>query len=621
MCGLLAVLGLPKGSKISRNHIEVARDIMAKRGPDAASLIEIDAPNDKTHFLAHRRLSIQDLSAQAQQPMTSASGLCSIVYNGEVYNTKALRDALEGHGIKCRTTSDTELILEGYELWGSSVVEKLNGMFAFLIWDKRSNTAFLARDRVGIKPLYVARTPGGLACASDLRALRALGFGTEINKEAQAQYLMLGYVPAPNSIWEGIEKVDAGTTLTWSQDGTVAEHTYWSAPEDTDYESSKPPLSDLIDTVVEEHLLSDVPVGLFLSGGMDSSIVAASVANLGSEQAKNMTALTIAYPGNAASDEAPVAQRTADMLNLDFKVLSLNSASDHSYEKSVAALDEPLAYNAVVSQSAISELAAQSGLKVVLSGDGGDEVFGGYRWHEFARASDFTLTPQRGFKNWLKRLKGKNRIALHEAALGDATRKLSDMSLHAFRVFPALRPDHVAQLMNGMSKSLCEDLLTSTLGRYDAPGLPWKRRMQRVDLYTFCQDVVLPKVDRAGMAYSVEARPPMLDHRIIEWGLSHPETDDFDAHPKNVLRKIVRDRGLGFLLDEPKRGFSLKLGTGPDPDSVVESIDRSREALGISSNWRNTLHDKTELLSIKMDTMYFLSLWEQSLNHDPLVVT
>ena len=135
MCGLLAVLGLPRGHRITRCDIEGARDVMASRGPDAASLIEIEAPGDKVHFLAHRRLSIQDLSAQAEQPMTSASGLCSIVYNGEVYNTKALRDALQARGIICRTTSDTELILEGYELWGPSVVEKLNGMFAFLIWD------------------------------------------------------------------------------------------------------------------------------------------------------------------------------------------------------------------------------------------------------------------------------------------------------------------------------------------------------------------------------------------------------------------------------------------------------------------------------------------------------
>ena len=257
MCGILAVLGLSKDDKISRELVESARDVMRLRGPDAASVCEIETPGEKTCFLAHRRLSIQDLSEHAQQPMVSASGACIIVYNGEVYNTETLRHALKEKGVRCRTTSDTELILEAYEVWGPAVTTMLNGMFAFLIWDKRSNTAFLARDRIGIKPLYVARSGDVLACASDVRALRALGFGDGLNREAQAQYLMLGYVPAPNCIWSGIEKLEAGKSLTWSLDGAVSERTYWTAPEDTDYEASRQPIGNLV--VLQQAIFILVP--------------------------------------------------------------------------------------------------------------------------------------------------------------------------------------------------------------------------------------------------------------------------------------------------------------------------------------------------------------------------
>ncbi|MGI1662805.1 asparagine synthase (glutamine-hydrolyzing) [Palleronia sp. KMU-117] len=606
----MAIFGLPEDAAIKAWHVDAARDLMAQRGPDASATLEDRDAAGRTLFLAHRRLSIQDLSLAADQPMTSASGRCSIVYNGEVYNTASLRQALRQHGVDCRTTSDTELILEGYELWGPAVVDRLNGMFAFAIWDRHANTAFLARDRIGVKPLYVAQVGGVLACASDARALRALGFGNGIDREALALYLMLGYVPAPRAIHAGIEKLDAGTTLRWAADGRVSQHTYWSAPTDSDYEGARVPLADLVDTVVEEHLLSDVPLGLFLSGGIDSSVIAASIAGLGPDLARNVSALTVAYPGQAASDEAPVARRTAEALGLRLTELPLTSASDHGYDMASASLDEPLAYNAIVSQSAISQLAAQTGLKCVISGDGGDEVFGGYRWYDPADLADFAPQRAAGLRGYLKSFSPRKKRAFRDAARGQAFRGISDLTLHAFRLFPALRPDHVAALMGDLTEARCTELLQDALSRHDAPRLDWKRRMQRIDLYTFCQDVVLPKVDRAGMAYSVEARPPLLDHRVIEWGLSHPVTDDFDGVPKAPLRAILRDRGLGFLLDEPKRGFSLKLGTGPDARQVRDTISGAMQPLGLRPDWEAIVHEQVEKRVYKLDTLLFLALWQ-----------
>lgn len=611
MCGLLAVFAAPGKEALSLETVDYARDLMAQRGPDAAATVEILARNGATHTLAHRRLSIQDLSAKATQPMTSASGRCSIVYNGEVFNTATLREALSAEGITCRTTSDTELILEGYEAWRPKVVQKLNGMFAFAIWDHKDQSAFLARDRIGIKPLFIAHNSGGLSCASDMRVLKALGLGQDLDEEAQALFLMLGYVPTPRTIWSGIEKLPAGTTLRWRADGSVHKETYWSAPEDTDFEENGPDVSVLIDAVVEEQLLSDVPIGLFLSGGLDSSVIASSIAGLGPQSAKNITALTVAYPGSASHDEAPVALRTADQLGLNIQVLPLEIASHLSYEKSVDALDEPLAYNAVVSQTAISELAAQAGLKVVMTGDGGDEVFGGYRWYSDIGASEYippgTVFRLRSLKDCRTRRIKENWDFLR----GRSYRRKSALHLHTQRLFPAFRSDQVAKLLPGFSEQVCEDLLCAALSPHIAPNLPAKRQLQRLDLYTFCQDVVLTKVDRAGMAFSVEARPPLLDHRIIEWGLSRPVADRYDAASKNPLRQMVRDRGLGFLLDEPKRGFSLKTSSGPSRKLVEETIDAQSTRLGLSPSWRKVIKH-SEVCHVKMDVLHFLSLWRQS---------
>jgi asparagine synthase (glutamine-hydrolysing) len=610
MCGLLAILGLPANSPIKELHVNAARDLMANRGPDAAATLGEQDASGQQLFLAHRRLSIQDLSVAAEQPMTSGSGRCSIVYNGEVYNTDALRRALGQEGVRCRTTSDTEVILEGYERWGQSVVERLHGMFAFLIWDRRSNSAFLARDRIGIKPLYIAQRGRTLACASDARALRALGFGTEIDRDALALYLMLGYVPAPRSIYAGIHKLEAGTTMTWLPSGKVSKQSYWSAPTDTDYEMSRPPLGQLIDTVVEEHLLADVPLGLFLSGGIDSSVIASSIASMGPGLAKNVTALTVAYPGNVESDEAPVARRTATQLGLPLTELALISAEDHGFDVASAAMDEPLAFNAIVSQSAISQLAAKSGLKCVLTGDGGDEIFGGYRWYKSASLVDFELPRATGVRGRLKSFTPREIRRFKDGKRGQAFRSISDLTLHAFRLFPALRPDHVADLAQDFDQDHCTSLIEEALSKHDAPRLPTKRRMQRIDLYTFCQDVVLPKVDRAGMAYSIEARPPLLDHRVIEWGLSNPITEGSDSEPKGAMREILRDRGLEFLLDEPKRGFSLKLGAELDETQVQGTISKAMGHLGLAEDWERTLHRQVEKRLYKLDTLLFLSLWQ-----------
>ncbi|MFN3249937.1 asparagine synthase (glutamine-hydrolyzing) [Roseibium album] len=603
MCGILGAVGKSPPRPLSKPNILEARDLMRTRGPDSEGFLELTDGRGGNCYLAHRRLAIQDLSENGSQPMRSADGRYTIVYNGEVYNAQSLRKQLEQLGTRFKSTSDTEVILEGYSCWGAEVVQRLNGIFAFAIWDQYENRFFLARDRLGVKPLYLSESPGFFAFASDLRALRHLGLGSEIDTQALCLYLALGYIPAPRSIWAGITKLEAGQFLSWRAGEESVVTQYWEAPDDTDFEGKPEAIEDLIDNVVEEQLLSDVPVGLFLSGGLDSSLLASSLVARGRAN-DNLVAITAAFPGNDRGDEAPIAKRTAKQLGIHLECLPFSSDVDPYFDAAVAAMDEPIAFNAIVTQAGVSQLASEAGLKVVLTGDGGDEVFGGYTWHyPSARKppSLFDLC----FGNFFDLRMVKRKISELKAARFEAK---SEYFSYMRSVFSALRPDEISGIQTGSRAAQIEELLLEVFERHNAARLPDKRRWQRIDLYTFCQDVVLPKVDRTGMAYSIEARPPLLDHRIVEWGLSRPLSDPFDAFPKNAVRQILKKRGLGFLLNEPKRGFSLKSRGGPKIDKR-EFITQNVSKVGLTKKWKPSVSRKSEARGHKIETLYWLSRW------------
>lgn len=328
----------------------------------------------------------------------------------------------------------------------------------FLIWDREKNKAFIVRDRIGVKPLYFTSDTDVFACASDLRALSSLGFCEAIDRDALALYLMLGYVPTPRSIFRDVHKLEPGTFLEWSGSGALRQKRYWSAPTDTDYEEREP-ISDLIDRVVEEQLLSDVPIGPFLSGGIDSSVIASSIARLNASKTADLTALSIADPGRQQDNEAPVAKRTADALGIDFVEMPLERAEDFSYETATRAVDEPLGYTALVSQCAISKLAADRGLKCVLTGDGGDEVFGGYRWCDGSTVDDFVERRPDTLKRRLKSFTPRGLAARRDSRIGQEFRRQSPLAFHASRVFPALRPDQVAAMAQDISEAHATDLM------------------------------------------------------------------------------------------------------------------------------------------------------------------
>lgn len=618
MCGIIGVIGDPRlaraGSGPTRRSLRKARDVMASRGPDGMGEVALDGRCGHPVWLGHRRLSILDLSEAGAQPMWSDCGRYVITYNGEAYNTPALLRELMDRGRRFNSMTDTEVIVNGYAEWGPAVVDRLVGMFAFIIWDDQEQELFAARDRLGIKPLSYVVRPHGIALASDARALRALGAVSSLNDDSVGAYLTLGYVPAPLSIWHGAAKLPAGSVLRWRPDrpGSVELRSYWAPPDRTDpTPRSIDDWEALIDEVVADHMLSDVPVGLFLSGGLDSSVVASSVARMG--QTSPLSAVTAGIADADGHDECAAALLTAEQLNLDWHPVMLDKANAGTYfERAFAELDEPLGYSAIVTQAAVSSMMAGRN-KVVLSGDGGDEVFGGYTWYDNLDELCAIDRPRSGTQRVLQRLFGSRRATETPA---ERFARTSVAHAHSRRILPVLLPAEIAEIVASADAKRVEEVAVEALRRHDAPDLPMKRRLQRIDLMTFCQDVVLPKVDRTAMARSIEVRPPLLDHRLVEWGIASPVSAEHDGERKAILRRILERRSLGFLCNVPKRGFSLRNAT-PYTEAAMRTIIDGMTVEGHlpwGANWQQVVGQKVEKRKAKVGYLFYFALWKSGLS-------
>lgn len=537
MCGILALMGSWEGSDPDR-----MLDRMAHRGPDGRK--SWSAPGDIALWLGHRRLAINDLSDAGAQPMVLSDGPVALVCNGEIYNAPALRSELEVLGHRFGSQSDNEVILHGYRQWGDAVIDRLEGMFAFVLWDGRRRRLLAARDRLGIKPLYWTARDGCLALASEARALAPLT-GQRIDPLACAYILSLGYVPAPHSPYQGISKLPAGHLLVAGPDEPARLRPYWSPPRELAAEKAEP-WDTLFEKVVNGHLLSDVPVGLFLSGGLDSVSLALALHRIG----VTPVAYTMCHSGMADPD-ADLAARVAAALRLPHRMEPMEGWPDlASLPDLLGRFDEPQGYSALLTMERICRPAA-SHHKVVLSGDGGDEVLGGYRWY--------------------------NNLAMPPASQplsGDPYSDFARRSLlhrHAMRLFPRFLPQEVEALLAPLGVRFDEEAMLAPLEAAYVPALPPRRALQRVDLMTFCADSILNKVDQASMAHALEVRVPFLDHRLVEWGLSRPLEPEGEETGKPVLRRYLTGAVPVAVLNQPKTGFSLKSG---NPPGEMESLDR-----------------------------------------------
>jgi asparagine synthase (glutamine-hydrolysing) len=549
MCGIAGIIG----SRASVDTVNAMTSLLRHRGPDGEG--SWSAPGVA---LGHRRLSIIDLSHAGDQPMVLGSRV--LTYNGEIYNYEALRAQLPG---PWRSTCDTEVLLHLLASEGAAGLRKVAGMFAFGIWEAEVRRLTLVRDRLGIKPLYYRILPDGLAFASELKALLVLD-KPGIDASAVRDYLFHGYVPAPKSIYRGICKLPAGHTLTW-QDGHVRIERWWKPSTDIKVRTADETLEELdalLREVIPAHTLSDVPVGVFLSGGIDSALTASYL------QAPHTYSL-----GFDARERSELAGARAAAGHLG-TVHTEMTAQAADFEQALDAIprifDEPFADSAAWSNYLIAQFARREVI-VALSGEGGDEVFCGYpRYWSSIGARSSVLN--RALARWLPPL----------SRLG------ASMQRHAYRGLPAF-----AAALGGMPRAQIERLLARDWRESGYDYLWFYRQFWRegenalvqlrwLDLHTSLAEGLLTKVDRTSMAHSLEVRPPLLDHRVVEFMLSVDPSllvDRRRRRGKLLERRLMEPRLPPGHLERPKSGFGLPVHRWlkSHPRVLHEAVARLRE--------------------------------------------
>ncbi|MGI9301314.1 MAG: asparagine synthase (glutamine-hydrolyzing) [Gammaproteobacteria bacterium] len=555
MCGLL--IAYSTKSPIDRQRFDRARDSMFHRGPDAGDSVFLQ---QDSLALGHRRLSIIDLSQAANQPMQS--GDLWVVFNGEIYNWNELRCELVRQGCTFRTNSDTEVLLHGYRIWGQDICHHLLGMYAFGIWDARANSLFLARDHVGQKPLYYYAASGVFIAASEIKGIRELlGNPFTMRKESLLDDLMFDFVPEPNTWYREVKCVLPGHFMQVSpRDGGygVSERQYWTFtpavdPDPISEGEALESMGQEIGFAVKSHLAADVEVGAFLSAGTDSSCIVATAARATSEP---LSTFSIGF-GSPDGDELPVARQTAKMYATVHKE---ESVLERDYQRgtgyALEVFDEPFTDNSLVPTERVSEFAARD-VKVVLSGDGGDEVFGGYDFGWFVSPYLSRIEPRLSLITnlRLRRLAQRECDRLTFCLLGKQWWSQRDNFFR--RLAPKesalkyLGPEFAAELADYDPKWIHR--------RHNIPELDPFRRAQWLRLKTSLPARMLAKVDRCSMRHSLETRAPLLSHKLVEMmfdlptAVKNPESDWF----KGLLRKWLVDKVPQDVIDASKRGFNV----------------------------------------------------------------
>jgi asparagine synthase (glutamine-hydrolysing) len=585
MCGIAGLIDNSAASGDIVRRAQAMGDALAHRGPDGAA---VWTDHEAGVALAHRRLAIVDLTPAGAQPMISSDGRWVICYNGEVYNAESIARRGDMSGLERRGTSDTEIIVESVSRRGlDRTIADLNGMFAIALWDRATRSLHLVRDRLGIKPLFYANTPGGFCFASELKSFSAAGFRFELDPASLAGFLRLGYVPAPYSIYRGVAKVLPGEIVSfqagieparrhyWNLE-TVARHGLQNPYRGTDAEAEDA-LNNLLTDAVSLNLMSDVPLGAFLSGGIDSSTIAAMMVMAGRGPVRTFS---IGFP-DFGFDESPHARAVARHLGTIHEELVVSAHDALSVVPQLAEMyDEPFADSSQIPTHAISRM-TRARVTVALSGDGGDELFAGYNRHAFAAGR-------------LRQMPGVMRRMM-AGALNAVPDGAVDMMA---RLLPSsLRPGQAADKIKKLAKVLplegeaaYEHLVSQWLEPLASGASEWPldrpsidadagllERMQLWDMSTYLPDDILQKVDRASMAVALEVRPPLLDHRIVEFAWSLPRHMRIrDGETKWLLRRVLDRYVPRRLVSRPKAGFAIPLASwlrGPLRDWATDLLD------------------------------------------------
>jgi asparagine synthase (glutamine-hydrolysing) len=577
MCGIVGILKLDPRETVAEPRLRRMRDALRHRGPDDADLVVSGNAG-----LGHRRLSIIDL-AGGHQPMAGADRGTWITYNGEVYNFRELRSELEALGCVFATKSDTEVVLRAYEIFGEACVERLRGMFAFAIWDLPRRKLFLARDRLGIKPLYYAVGGGELLFASEIKAILAAGsIAPRFNKAVLPEFLATGFVAGAETFFEGIRKLLPGRTLSWSREDGFRERRYWQPPVSSDdaratFSQCAREVRARLEHVVRSHLISDVPVGLFLSGGIDSSGLAALMAPMTKAPIRTFS-VGFSDPRFSELDYARLA---AESVGAEHRqVIVSPSEYFQALPRLVWHEDEPIAFPSSVSLYFVADLARRSGVKVVMSGEGADELFLGYNryrvtaWNErFGRTYRSVVpTPLRGsVRRLVHRLPRPLRRYSARTFLGLAP-GVRELYCENFAVFP----EHLRHgLLGDAGLPGARDPHAEALRCYEEAATGTLGRMAHADLQTYLVELLM-KQDQMSMAASVESRVPFLDHEFVEYVAALPGQYKLRGwQTKAVLREALRDLTPRAILTRPKMGFPTPIGDwlrGPFRPLVQEFV-------------------------------------------------
>jgi asparagine synthase (glutamine-hydrolysing) len=563
MCGIAGALAIEPGRTVDVDRVRDMTHRLAHRGPDGDGHWSDDA---NRVCLGHRRLSVIDLST-GDQPMRDAETGVVLTFNGEIYNYRELRRDLEREGVRFRTTSDTEVLMRAYILRGPDFVEDLRGMFAFGLWDPRAETLLLARDRIGKKPLYHALVDGVLYFASTYGALlHGAGIRDEADLQQVAGFLTLGYVPAPSTIHPSIGKLQAGTIARVDASG-MHVRTYWDPAEpvepfDGTWDDAVDTLDDLIRTAVDIRLRSDVPLGVFLSGGIDSSLVAAVASRVARTQ---ILTFSMGF-GQDGFDEVHHAAAVAQRIGSEHRAFEARFDAIGLIPRLVEHYGEPFGDPSAAPTWVLAENTRQH-VTVAVGGDGGDEGFGGYDWYRTAaRIRRIRSNIPGGVARF-----GSAVLASTGATFGSVGRLARASALiaaeepgrfAALRSFvdPALaRRLYAAPLLDAFEADLAALHRTVSTIYRDAGGSDL-RRMRVVDMKTYLADCLMPKVDVATMAHGLEARAPLLDHEILRFALALPDEWVSDATTGKRILRAVLDRYLpASLFDRPKQGFDMPL--------------------------------------------------------------
>jgi len=566
MCGIVGEIRFGTASPPGAAWQGRMLDALTHRGPDDSGTWAADGA-----WLGHRRLSIIDLSPRGRQPMTSVDEAVAVVFNGEIYNFNELRPWLEQRGHTFRSRTDTEVIIHLYEELGEAFLDRLNGMFAIGLWDARARKLILARDRMGVKPLVYSLDSGGLVFASEIKALlEHPGVGREIDPEGLELFFTFNYIPAPWTIYRGIRKLAPGHVAVFSREGLTLRR-YWDIdprPEPlADEEEAVLRLRQLMGEATRDRMVSDVPLGAFLSGGFDSSVV---VANMAMASPNPVKTYFISYGNDPLFDESEYARAVASRYGTEHHEIELSPGDGLACLSDVLSFfDEPFADSSAIPTYLVCR-ATRRDVTVAMSGDGGDEIFGGYRRYlgeEFIRyyrwlprvLRDRLLRPaaarlpdSKGSR-WLEYLR-RFKIFIDGAAGTPEERHCAWVSYFPERDRMAVFEEGTAGGFKGLGRQLVGDLHQRFRG--DA-----KNRMLFTDVKNLLPGDMLNKVDWMSMKNSLEVRSPLLDYRVAELAFRMPGSFKIKGRGlKRIFKKAFRDDLPAALLGRPKQGFEVPVG-------------------------------------------------------------